>query len=326
MRFIVYGAGAIGGVVGARLAQAGADVVLIARGAHAAAIAESGLTLAAPDGSRTFPLPVVTDPAELVFGPGDVVLLGVKSQDTPGCLDALRAAAPPSTPVACVQNGVANEPAALRFFENVYGVCVLCPATHLEPGVVEAPSAPVTGLLDIGRYPGGTDELARSVSAVFERATFHSQVLPDVMRWKYNKLLRNLGNALDALCGPAGRSSPLLGVLREEGVAVLSAAGIPFASEEDELARRADLLTVRSVNGQRRGGSSTWQSLRRRTGSVETDYLNGEIALLGRLHNIPTPANALLQTLMRHHAAARTAPGTLTPESLLAALAPGSVS
>ena len=53
----------------------------------------------------------------------------------------------------CAQNGVANERAALRLFANVYGMCVMCPTGHLEPGVVEAYSSPVTGLLDIGRYP-----------------------------------------------------------------------------------------------------------------------------------------------------------------------------
>jgi 2-dehydropantoate 2-reductase len=320
MRFIVYGAGAVGGVVGARLAQHGSDVALIARGRHAAAIRSRGLTIADPEQSVSLPLRVVTDPAEVSIGAGDVVLLAVKSQDTAACLAALAAAAPPGTPVVCLQNGVSNEPTALRLFANVYPVCVMLPAAHLEPGVVQASSVPVTGLLDIGRYPTGVDDTAVAVADAFERSSFRSRPLPDVMRWKYHKLLRNLGNAVDALCGAAGRASALPDLLRAEGEAVLAAAGIPHASDEEDLARRDDLLTIRRVNGERRDGSSTWQSLQRRTGAVETDHLNGEITLLGRLHGIPTPANTLLQTLMREAATTHTAPGTYDPEDILKAL------
>lgn len=320
MRFIVYGAGAIGGVVGARLAQAGEGVALIARGAHADAIRRDGLTLEAVDGTATLALPIATHPGELAYAAGDVVLLAVKSQDSQACLEALRAAAPPDIPVVCLQNGVDNERAALRYFANVYGICVMLPAAHLDPGVVQAQSSPVTGLLDIGRYPDGTDDTATAVAAALERATFSSRVLPDIMRWKYAKLLRNLGNALDALCGPAGRTSPLAAQARAEGIACLAAAGIDYASDEEDAERRGDLLRLRPVNGQRRTGSSTWQSFARRTGSVETDYLNGEITLLGRQHGIPTPVNALLQNITPEFAAAHTTPGSVDPATLAARL------
>ena len=68
-----------------------------------------------------------------------------------------------------VQNGVANEPTALRYFAGVYGMCVMCPAVHLEPGIVEASSAPVSGILDIGCYPHGVDERAKDVSEAVAR-------------------------------------------------------------------------------------------------------------------------------------------------------------
>jgi 2-dehydropantoate 2-reductase len=316
MRFIVYGAGAVGGVVAASLAEHGEDVALIARGAHAAAIRDGGLVLESPAGRRAFPLPVATDPGELTLSGDDVVLLGVKSQDTLACLESLRPHVPPATPIVCLQNGVENERTALRYFENVYGVCVMLPATHLEPGVVLSSSAPVTGLLDIGRYPHGTDRTATRIAAALEHATFSSYVLADVMRWKYAKLLRNLGNALDALCGPAGRTSPLAEAARAEGIACLEAAGIPWASDAEDAARRDGLLRLRPVNGQRRDGSSTWQSLKRGTGAVETDYLNGEITLLGRRHGIPTPVNALLQRATQEAAAAHLEAGSLTPTDL----------
>ena len=60
----------------------------------------------------------------------------------------------------CLQNGVANESAALRRFANVYGICVMLPASHLEPGLVVAHSAPVPGILDVGRFPDGVDDTA----------------------------------------------------------------------------------------------------------------------------------------------------------------------
>ena len=63
-----------------------------------------------------------------------------------------------------LQNGVANEPTLLRWFANVYGICVMAPTAHVEPGIVQANSAPISGLLDIGRYPHGVDDTAPSVA------------------------------------------------------------------------------------------------------------------------------------------------------------------
>jgi len=318
VRFVVYGAGAIGGVVGALLYEHGADVLLIARGAHAAAIQESGLTFESTDGRRALPIPVALSPPAL--GGDDVVLLAMKSQDTAGALLALRPLAPPSTPIVCAQNGVENERAALRLFPNVYSVCVMCPAAHLEPGVVQAFSAPIPGLLDIGRYPSGTDAVATEIAAAFRAATFDSVVRSDVLRWKYRKLLTNLANAVEAVCQPPGRSA-IIDLAREEGVSCLQAAGIDFASAEEDRARRGDLLNRHVLGGQAKGGSSSWQSLERGAGSIESDYLNGEIVLLGRQHGIPTPVNALLQELAAGLAARRSRPGLMSTSAFFERLA-----
>mgnify|MGYP001300223186 CR=1 FL=1 len=250
--------------------------------------------------------------------------MAVKSQDTEEALRQLAAAASVVTPVVCLQNGVANEPAALRRFANVYGVCVMCPAAHLEPGVVVAESSPVTALLDIGRYPSGTDVTAETVAAALCESTMESIPRPDIMRWKYAKLMRNLGNAVDALCGPAGRSSQLTQMARQEGEACLVAAGIAYASDEEDRARRGDRLHPTEVVGHDRGGSSTWQSLARSQGTIEADYLNGEVVLLGRLHGVPTPVNALLQRLADEAARAHSHPGMMTPEEVLSLLGPRS--
>ena len=314
MRFVVYGAGGIGGVLGGLLHRSGHSVVLIARGAHYEAVARDGLRLETPTSAETLAVPVVDHPARLELGDDDVVLLAMKSHDTVAALAAL----PPGIPIVCVQNGVANEREALRRFADVYGVCVMCPTNFLSPGVVQAYSSPTPGILDLGRYPSGVDALETAVSGAFRAAGFESEPRPDIMRWKYGKLLMNLGNAIEALCGPRARAGTLASLTRSEGEAVLQAAGIDFVSDDEDAARRGDLLSMHPIAGERRGGGSTWQSLQRGTGSIETDYLNGEIVLLGRLHGVPTPVNALLQRLANRAARDAWPPGSMTEEDVLA--------
>ena len=162
MRIIVVGAGAVGGVVAANLAIAGTPVVAVARGEHGRVMRESGLRYESPGGTRTVELPVAASIGEIDVGDDDVFVLGVKSQDTAGVLDDLRAAGVTEQPIVCLQNGVENERQALRLFPNVYGICVMLPADHLAPGVVRVWTAPSSGLLDIGRYPHGVDDVACS--------------------------------------------------------------------------------------------------------------------------------------------------------------------
>jgi 2-dehydropantoate 2-reductase len=318
MRFVIYGAGAVGGTIGGRLSQAGHDVTLIARGDHLRALRDDGLTLATPSGTETLAIPAVGGPEEAGLRPGDVVMLAMKSQHTALAVADLAAVAPPGIAVVCAQNGVNNERVALRAFADVYAVSVMLPATHLEPGVVVSNSAGKTGLLDIGRYPSGVDPVAESVAAALSGATFDSVPRADIMRWKYRKLLLNLGNAVEATCGPAGRTSALMGRVMAEGESVLAAAGVDPVSSDEDRARRGDLLALRPVDGRRRVGGSTTQSLLRGLPTVESDYLNGEIVLLGRLHGVPVPANALVQRLAAVAAATGAGPGGHDPDEVLA--------
>jgi 2-dehydropantoate 2-reductase len=319
MRFVVMGAGAVGGVVGGRLAQHGHDVVLVARGAHRDAMARDGLLVRSPDDEVRVPVPVVGHPDELSLGSDDVVLLCVKGQDTPSALADL-AAGPPDLAVACLQNGVDNERQVLRRTPNTYAVPVMLPATYLVPGVVDASSSPVTGILDVGRYPTGVDERAEAISAALAASTFSSTTNPRVMRFKWSKLLMNLGNAIEAAIGPEGRRSGLVAEARAEGEAVLAAAGVDCASADEDAERRGDLLALRRIDGERRGGGSTWQSLARGAGSAETDLLNGEIVLLGRLHGVPTPVNELLRRTANELARGGARPASLTEDELRARL------
>jgi 2-dehydropantoate 2-reductase len=277
------------------------------------------LRLETPDEVTVVDLAVVDDVADLDVAADDVVILTMKSQDTAAALEQLVTVAPAEVAVVCAQNGVENERAALRCFANVYGMCVMLPATFVEPGVVQASGWPAPGILDVGRYPGGTDATAEAVAAAVRQGGFDSNAVPDVMRWKYNKLLMNLGNSIDALCPPSDAANQLRDLARREGEACLVAAGIAFASADEDAARRGDIFRMKPIGGQRRGGGSTWQSLAR-GGSVETDYLNGEIVLLGRRHGVPAPVSELLQRAMWEAAARRAAPHSVDAEDLLAAL------
>jgi 2-dehydropantoate 2-reductase len=314
VRWVVYGAGAVGGVLGARLYDAGHDVVLVARGRHLEAIREHGLTLAEPDGDRTLPVPAVGTAADLETGQPTTVLLTVKSHQTHAAVEDLTGSLDSATPVVSVQNGVANEATLLRFFDDVQGVCVMMPTGHLEPGVVEAHSSPVPGILDVGRFPGGCDDTSQRVAEAFRSAGFESEPRPDIMAWKYRKLMMNLGNAVDACCGDSDGSSELADRARAEGEAVLTAAGISVVDTDTDRKRRGSILNIREVPGRERGGGSSWQSLRRGAGSIESDYLNGEVVLLGRLHGEPTPVNELLR-----RTALRMARNGAEPQSLEAA-------
>jgi 2-dehydropantoate 2-reductase len=314
MHYLVIGSGAVGGTIGGRLHQHGHRVTLVARGAHLAAIRERGLLLATPDGEHLLDVPVAAGPGEVVLEPDSVLLLAVKSQDTPGALAAWADApvrgggvAADRLPVLCAQNGVANERFALRLFQRVYGVCVWLPATHLTAGTVLAEGHPHLGMLHIGGYPRGVDEVVERIAEDLAGSGFAARLRDDVMRWKYGKLLGNLANGLGALFG--SRDKDLYGRVRAEGVAALAAAGIAHTSREEELAERGDLIQVRRVAGRDRGGNSTWQSLARGTGSVEVDYLNGEIVLLGREYGVATPVNLAVQRAVRRAVRAGTAPG-----------------
>lgn len=316
MRYVIYGAGAVGGVIGGRLFQHEHDTVLIARGDHLAAIRERGLTLESPEENVTLPVPVASHHSEIEFRDDDVVLLTTKGQDTERALVDLRAAAGDAVPVFCAQNGVANERLALRRFRRVYGVVVMLPATHLEPGVVRANSWPTTGMLDIGCFPNGADRLAAQVAEDLNNSTFDSRVYESIMRWKYAKLLMNVGNALQAACGLGADIGDIVRRLRDEALACYRAARIDCASAEEVRERRGNVLRMDRAGNRRRLGGSSWQSLARGAGSIEVDFLNGEIALLGRLHGVPAPANSAVQRIASRLVHDGKPPGTVDPDEI----------
>jgi len=313
MRIIIYGIGAVGGAIAAQLSFSGHAVIGIARGRQLDAIRASGLTLSTPQGTRTARFPVHADPAEISFRPDDVVLLTMKTPDTLGALQRLKAAGAEAQPMFCFQNGVANEPLALRFFANVYGATVMLPSDYETPGEVTAYFAPRIGAFDIGRYPSGSDDTVEKLCGVLSAAGFIVDPRDNVMSSKYRKLLANLRNIIDAALGETELQRKWSAKARAEAEAVLSAAGIDW-DKTDAMAR--EQLTITTVPGRVRVGSSTLQSIVRGTGSLETDFLNGEIVLLGRLHGMATPVNSALCKLSIELASGRMRPQSADDETI----------
>src|SRR5262249_12056675 len=241
-----------------------------------------------------------------------------KTQDTPDALAALAAHAP-DVAVASAQNGVENERLAARLFADVYGICVMLPATFLEPGVVDATGYPFNAILDIGRYPTGVDATAEPVAAAFEASDLASRPDPFVMRLKYRKLIMNLGNPLDALVKEGEDTASLYRQARAEAEACFAAAGIEYATRDEDVTRRNGVMKIKPIPGKVRGGS-TWQSLTRGAPVTAGDWLNGEIGRLGRLHGVPTPVNAMLQEATRQAALEQAGARTLTAADLEARL------
>lgn len=314
MRWFIVGAGAIGGVVGAKLHQAGESAVLIARGQHLRAVQDRGLALHDPDGEHVLPVPAGASLEPFDVEDGDVVVLAVKTQHTAAALEQIVAYAPAGTRILCLQNGIDNERQALRFFDEVYGASVTLLASYLEPGSVVAHASPRIGTLQLGRAIGGPDPRLEPLASTLRLAGLRVDLVDDVMSYKRLKLLRNLGNAIEVVCD--GAAPRLLDLLSSEAETVFAAAALTLPPAD------ADIPGPEPVDPRvPRSGGSTLQSVLRGEGSVETDYLNGEIALLGREHGVPTPVNALLQRLAREVARGGIAPRSLPEDDLLRRLA-----
>ena len=322
MRYVIFGAGAVGGLVGARLHQSGHQVQLIARGAHHAAIERNGLTMLSPNERKTSRIPVARDAGSAGLQAGDVILLCVKAQDSWSALLDIRDAAPRlELPIVSMQNGVASEEMALRLFAEVHAAVVLVPAEHLEPGVVAGYGSKFTGRIDLGRYPDGADDRSREICEALAASQFESEARTDIMVHKYAKLIQNLANGVEAICGPGQGSGPngeLIDRLRAEGRAVLRTAQIEFEVDEvADVASRWAQIGFAAIEGRAHQGGSGWQSIVRGAGSIETDYLNGEIVLMGRRLGVPTPLNQLVQCLARETVNAGHKPGWLTAAQVL---------
>jgi len=196
---------------------------------------------------------------------------------------------------------------------------VIMPANYTEPGIVDTTSWPMTGVLDLGRYPRGTDALAHRVATEVAAAGFNAEALPEIMRLKYSKLHQNMVNVIQALVPPDADAGDITKKLRGECEAVFAAAGIDWAPTAEMMGRsRGGGGPPAGIGSGGWRGGSMWQSIARGAGNSEVDYINGEVVMLGRLHGVPTPANEVVQLYADHLARTRQAPGTVDIDELRA--------
>lgn len=334
MRFIIHGAGAVGSLVGGKLAENGAEVILIARASHAEAINQHGLIIKSQTGDRLIKnLRAVSSPHEITPRSDDLLFLTVKTAQTLASVQALREVFPEETPIFCLQNGIRNEEWAARRFLNVYGVMAALCVTFLSPGAI---AHTFHNTLSLGNYPLGCEELGLEVAEQLRAAGFRVTTHDSIMAVKWCKLILNLNNATYAildkhlqlgLVTPA--ISQFMADVEEEGLHVLNVAGISLEDPNNPIDFHQRLAELRGVTedpekiyeaenlaADLRTYPSTWTDLKQKRGDTEAGYFNGEIILLGEKYGVPTPYNSTLLNIAETMAMEGTDPGLYTLEEL----------
>ena len=187
MKILVMGAGAVGAYYGARLQQAGEEVILCARGANLEALRRDGLKVQSFQGDFALPVTATADPTE--FAPYDLILFCVKSYDTMTAARLLKDSLAPNGVILTVQNGVENE-AQLR---EVFGGAVMTGNARIgaemtKPGFIVHRTG---GVIEFGELKGGETERARRLAEVFKRAGILGQLMPGIWKQRWVKLLWN---------------------------------------------------------------------------------------------------------------------------------------
>lgn len=209
MRIAVYGAGGVGGYFGGRLARgAGADVHLIARGAHLAALRRRGLTVKSVGGDFQLRLPATDDVAQV--GPVDVVLVCVKSYDTATVAGRLTPLLHERTAVLSLQNGIDNEEILADAVEpeRVMGGVAFIFTAVAEPAVVRHTGGP--GRVVFGELDGRRSERAEALLELCQRAGVPAEISDDIRVELWSKFA--------FICAQAGMTAAVrlpLGEIRE---------------------------------------------------------------------------------------------------------------
>lgn len=316
MKTCIVGAGAIGGLLAARLAAAGCETTVVERGERLEAIREQGLRLRSPDGSelRVRPRAVAT-PAEA--GRHDLVILAVKSYQIAEVASGLREALAPEGVVLPVQNGVpwwyfqrcAGEHAgrALESVDPGGAIAALIPSERVL-GAVAFPAAEVkaAGVVELvegnrftlGELDGAVTGRAEAVARLLISAGFKAPVATDIRAEVWTKLLGNLSfNPVSALTGAtmAGicrhpQARALILDMMQEAWAVAEALGVRMRVSIEKRMAGAEAV------GEHR--TSMLQDVL--AGSrTEVDALLGAVVELGRLAGVATPAMSAVYACAR---------------------------
>jgi 2-dehydropantoate 2-reductase len=321
MRIAIYGAGAIGGYLGAKLAAADIDVSLIARGPHLAAIRERGLALVEDGERRVAAVTATDDPAEL--GPQDTVIVTLKAHSMTAVVRPMQALLGPDTNVIMAVNGVpwwyfhgVDGPYAGHRLESVDpggtiwdGIgperaigCVVYPAAEVsQPGVITHLSG---NRFSLGEPSGGTSERVQQLSKLMIAAGLKAPIRSRLRDEIWIKLWGNASfNPISALTGATlvaiARDPGTRAVARsamEEIQAVGEKLGITFGVDIDKRIAGAEAV------GEHR--TSMLQDLEQGR-PLEIDAISGAVQELGRLVGVATPMVDTLTALTRQRAATR---------------------
>ncbi len=318
MRVAVYGAGATGGYLGARLALAGVDTTLIARGPHLEAMRRDGVRLLV-EGEELVARPFCTgDPAEV--GPQDFVIVALKTHSAPRVVDLMQPLLGPRTAVVTAQNGVpwwyfhgvggkweglrleSVDPGGRQWRgigpERAIGCVVYVASEIAEPGVVRHLSG---NRFTLGEPSGRTTSRVRAISRTLASAGVQAPVR-DIRQEIWLKLWGNVSfnpisaltlGTLDVVATEPGTRS-VARAMMEETREIAARLGIELRMD---IERRIDEAVA--VGAHR---TSMLQDLERGR-TMEIDALVASVQELGRLVGAPTPAIDIVLALVRQRAA-----------------------
>jgi 2-dehydropantoate 2-reductase len=315
-RILFFGAGAVGSLLGARLAQAGHEVTLVGRPAHVEAVARDGVRLVVGSEVSSQAVLAARPTVTEAGGPFDYIFLTVKGYDTLDALDQLRPVLQPGTILGSFQNGVGNEEAiALALPDQaLIAASLTVPVSLDEPGTIQLHSrrggvalATVSPEVNVG-----------PVVRALQRAGLKARRYSDFRAMKWSKLLFNiLGNAQSAILDLPPQhifaDSELFRYERgafREAVAVMDRMRlpvVPLPGLPAPMLRRA--MSLPSVLAQmilepQLGGArgnkmpSLWWDLSRGKSKTEASFLNGAVVDAGRRFDVPTPINAVLWAII----------------------------
>jgi 2-dehydropantoate 2-reductase len=298
MKIGVVGAGGVGGYFGGRLALAGTEVGVVARGEHLTAIRQRGLAIRRDEGDFTVQVAASDDPEEI--GPCDAVLFCVKSYDTDAAASLLEPLLKPETGVLSLQNGVDNEEkiAARIGPGRVLGGVSFILAHIAEPGVIEQTG---TGLRTVfGELDGSRSERAEQLLAEFQGAGIDSDLTDDIQAVLWDKYAY--------LCALAGLTAatrlPIGELLR---VAESRELFRRMIAEVAEVARAEGVMLDNDIVDQKTAFSEqlepeSFSSLHHDlvTGHrLELDALHGELTRRAARHGISVPVSETIYALLR---------------------------
>jgi 2-dehydropantoate 2-reductase len=303
-RFLIYGAGAIGSVIGGMLTKGGHEVVLIGRGVHMDAVADDGLKINGLLGNHEISgITTATSLEELSKEPvPEAVMVCVKSCDTQEAIDSLTGSdlIGERTAIVSLQNGLGNvEKIKIAFGEErSFGGRVIFGAEIDKAGSVNVPVWADKVLLG-----GGNPGTARYLAGVLTECGIESEAVDDIFTALWEKVLYNVGlNSLSAILevpyGELGRESharSLLVELIKEAYAVAQAENsVSSRSPDDYL----DVFFGRLLPATESHNSSMLQDIRRGK-ETEIDSINGEVVRRGKIHGLNVPLNEIMVDLVK---------------------------